>query len=160
MAEIYPIQEVLDKIKGFNPLQRILLATSGTLQGTLSAYFGKPVTIEMVSQHTPRSDAPGVIRRKVKLVCDSRPVCFARTTIYTTDQRIIDLINTQELGLGQIMQQEDIKPEFKLKRVGQNASRFWRDYSLSGPSESDLSDCGIIYHIREEFPQELYKWPA
>lgn len=158
MAEIYPIQEVLNQIEEFNPLQRILLATSGTLQSTLSAYFGESVTIEVVSQHVPRADAPGVIRRKIRLVCNSKPVCFAETTIYATDSEVIELINAQELGLGQIMQKQGIKPEFKLRRVGQDSSRFWRDYLLSGPQGSDLLDCGVTYHIREEFPQELYTW--
>lgn len=152
MAEIYPISEVLDKLKGFSPLQRILMATSGTLQSTLSAYFDGPVTIEVLSQSI-REGKP--ITREINLVYDSYSVCFARTTVYACGKDALDLIQAQELGLGQILQKLGMKPSFRLKRVGQDNDIFWRLYVLSGEGPGPF-EC-ITYHIREEFPKHLYE---
>jgi hypothetical protein len=50
MAEIVDRDVVLKMLRGFTPLQCVLLTTAGTRQGTLSAFFGTPVTIELVHQ--------------------------------------------------------------------------------------------------------------
>ena len=50
MADVVDLPALLAQLQGFPPLQRVLLATAGTLQGTLSAYFGAPVTVDVVSQ--------------------------------------------------------------------------------------------------------------
>ena len=68
MADVVDLPALLDRIQGFPPLQRVLLATAGTLQGTLSAYFGAPVTVEVVSQ-TVEGEA---MHREVDLVCKER----------------------------------------------------------------------------------------
>ncbi len=155
MAEVYPISVVLDKLKGFTPLQRILMATSGTLQSTLSAYFDGPVTIEVLSQSIPEPDEGRPITRQVSLVCNFKSVCYAKTTVYACGQEAIDLIQAQELGLGQIMQKLGIKPDFRLKRVGQDDDIFWRLYVLSGQGSGVFSS--LTYHIREEFPKHFYE---
>ena len=49
-------------------------ATAGTLQGTLSAYFGAPVTVEVVSQ---RVDGD-TVHRAVDLVCKERGLVACR----------------------------------------------------------------------------------
>ena len=48
--EIVHFDKVMQMIKDFSPLERVLLSTAGTLQTALSAYFGSPVEIRVVSQ--------------------------------------------------------------------------------------------------------------
>ena len=75
----------------------VLLATAGTLQGTLSAYFGSPVTIEVVSQAVD----DGTIRRTVDLVCKERELvtCRAHTDIHVEDGQIRQLIVVANFSL-------------------------------------------------------------
>lgn len=152
MAEIYPIEDVLDKIKEFTPLQRILLASAGTNQSTLSAYFGSPVTIRVTDQ---RQDRDAHIRRETDLICDDTIVCSAKTTIITHSKTVRKLLEDQELGIGQIMQCLGIKPGFQLQHVGIDDFLFWRTYSLWGKGEGFLDV--LTYRIREQFPLELYR---
>ena len=151
MAEVYPIEQVLDKIKEFTPLQRILLASAGTNQSTLSAYFGSPVTIEVTGQQSRKNGGKDLIIRETDLVCNGKTVCSAETTIYACSSVAIDLIEAKELGIGQIMQHLGIKPDFNLEQVGSNDSGFWRIYTLTG------DDSCLTYRIHEQFPHELYR---
>ncbi len=146
MAEIVDQQSVLDKIRQFRPLWRLLLATPGTLQGTLSAYFGAPITIEVVSQDI----RGGRICRAVNLVCRSRDmvVCRAETEISVENEEIRRMIEDKDIGLGRIIAMLNVPANFELDEVGRQNGTFWRNYRLSGD--------GFEYAIREEFPMLLY----
>lgn len=152
MAEIYPVEDVLQKLAKFTPLRRILLATAGTNQSTLSAYHGNPVMIEVTKQE--RGDGDSVLKwwRSVDLYMerdDGRVVvCRADSEIGLKNPRALELVKAETLGLGQIMEFLGIRPAFKLVEVGQDDSSFWRVYTLEG--------AGITYQIREDFPAELY----
>lgn len=149
MAEILNPDEVLAALRDFGPLRRIILATPGTLQGTLSAFFGSRVVVEVRFQ-SEGDDEKQHFERQVELVCAARNlvVCRARTEIEVEDAEIRRLIRERRIGLGQIIQGLGVPTAFDLEAAGSDAERFWRVYSLEGP--------GFVYRIREEFPAALY----
>lgn len=148
MAEIVEITKALQLIGGFTPLQRILLTCSGTLQTTLSAYFGSEVIVKVITQE--REDNY-VIKRDalLKLKETGVMVCRAASHITTTQPDIQSQILKKGMGIGQILEAKDIHPKFKLLGVAQDEINFQRTYKLEAP--------GIAYRITEIFPKELYQ---
>jgi chorismate-pyruvate lyase len=146
MADVVDLAHLLAKLEGFSPLRRVLLATAGTLQGTLSAYFGSPVTIEVVSQTVDDR----TIRRTVDLVCKESELvtCRAHTDIDVEDGQIRQLIIERSIGLGQITALLGVRSTFDLESADQDDSTFWRTYRLWGD--------GFEYRITETFPAGLY----
>ena len=55
MAELIEMTRHLELVKDFPPLQRIFLLCAGTLQGTLSAYFGTEVKVEVQGQQLAKN---------------------------------------------------------------------------------------------------------
>ncbi len=137
---------LLTVLGGFRPLRRVLLGTAGTLQGTLSAYFGAPVTIEVLDQRVEGD----VMHRTVDLVCASRGIaaCRADTAISVDDDQLRTLIVEQRLGLGQIVASVGVRTLFELDAAGQEADEFWRTYRMWGE--------GFGFVITERFPEHLY----
>ena len=148
MAEIHDLESALRLVDGFTPLRRVLLTTPGTLQGTLSAYFGESVDVEVLSQDDDRDRKHFV--REVNLVCRERRTvaCHARTEVHVEDERVARMIHERHIGLGRISEALNLPAEFSLEDVGSDDGRFWRVYRLEGP--------GFCYRIREEFPSGLY----
>jgi len=148
MAEILHLEGVLEKLKGLPPVERMLLATAGTLQTTLAAYFEEPVDVEVLSQS--EADGGETILREVNLVLrDRRAVaCHAQTRIEVHDELVQKLIRERNIGLGQICETLGIRATFVLDEVGLTDRCLWREYRLEG--------LGFCYHIREELPTELY----
>ncbi|HKE74818.1 MAG TPA: hypothetical protein VKB57_14450 [Acidimicrobiales bacterium] len=146
MADIVDLSALLEQIRGFSPLQRILLATAGTLQGALSAYFGAPVTIEVRSQSLQHT----TVHREVDLVCKELDLvaCSAVTEIEVRDPRIRELIADGTVGLGQIVALLGVRANFELVDVGSDDGTFWRRYHMAGD--------GFDYLITETFPVWLY----
>jgi hypothetical protein len=149
LADIVDLTALLAQLQGFPPLQRVLLANAGTLQGTLSAYFGAPVTVDVVSQ-TVRGES---VHREVELVCKERDqvVCRATTEIRVADERMRQLIIERSVGLGQIVALLGESAQFELDQVADEPGRFWRRYRMWGDSFS--------YVITETFPKDLYAGP-
>ncbi len=150
MAEILNLEEALEKLRGLKPLHRMLMATAGTLQTTLAAYFGEPVDVEVGSQSEEDAEEGATLLRAVELVCrDSRAMaCRARTRIEVRNELVLKLIRERNIGLGQICETLGIRATFVLEDVGLDDTWLWREYRLEGP--------GFCYHIREELPSELY----
>jgi len=149
VADIVDLPALLAQLQGFPPLQRVLLATAGTLQGTLSAYFGAPVTVDVVSQ-TVRDDS---VHREVALVCKEQDLvaCRASTEIQVADERMRQLIIERSIGLGQIVALLGGDAQFELDEVGDEPGEFWRRYRMWGD--------GFAYVITETFPKDLYAGP-
>lgn len=150
MAEILHLEEVLEKLGDLKPLHRMLMATAGTLQTTLAAYFGEPVDVEVGEQSEEDGEEGTTLLRDVALVCrNSRAVaCRAHTRIEATNDLILKLIRERNIGLGQICETLGIRATFVLDDVGLDDATLWREYRLEGP--------GFCYRIREELPRELY----
>jgi chorismate-pyruvate lyase len=147
VADILDPDRLLRKLRGFSPLRRVLLATPGTLQGALSAYFGAPVTVKVVEQ---RERADGRIDREVELVCEERgfAACHAVTEIEVNDESIKELVRDRHMGLGQIIELFRRRASFDLEEAGEDHDRFWRRYRLAGD--------GFTFRITETFPTAQY----
>lgn len=145
MAELIEITRALELVKDFEPLQRILLTCSGTLQGTLSAYFGREIVIKLVKQNC---EEDGVIQREANLHEGAMVVCLATSQLTIERDDVREKVIEGEMGIGQVLETLEVRPSFELHEVGDNEHFFWRVYSLRGP--------GVVYKIRESFPKLLY----
>ena len=158
--------DTLEKLAAFTPLQRILLATAGTLQSTLSAYFGAPVGIKLLAQTSPdpQENSTNRFSRTVDLVLVGKDlrlrighdlatggyvVCHAGSWVSIKASDIAQQVEAGEVGLGQILELRGIRPAFLLLDVGQDQLTFWRTYSLTAP--------GVDYYITETFAKRLYE---
>ena len=153
MAELYPIEDVLDKLAGFSGIQRVFLSTSGTLQTALSAYFGTAVKVKVVYQ-TKRDDAPQYTRRvdmfiKLSALTDL-VVCRANSEVYCSKPHYRAAIEKGEMGIGQIMAYYDLRPAFELISAEMRPDE--REFSRTYWLKSD----DLTYQITETFPLELY----
>lgn len=151
MAELIEITRALEKVERFTPLQRILLLSAGTLQGTLSAFFGKEILVRVTQQS---EDANHVIHRSADLHDRNVVVCTAESQIEILRADIRAEVMAGTTGIGQVLEMHGIRPSFELDRVEQDDRWFHRLYVLRAP--------GVVYHIRETFPQILYRvegWP-
>ena len=137
----------LEKLRSFSPLRRCLLAKAGTLLEALSALFGTPVTVDVVSQ----DEISEGIERCVNLVCSAGElvVCRAVTHAQVTNPEIRRLMLEREVGLGQITAMVGAAPSFALDEVGQADDAFWRMYRLSGD--------GFLFRIHEMFPNPPFE---
>jgi hypothetical protein len=146
MAELIEITTALEKVKGFSPLERILLTCSGTLQGTLSAYFGQEILVKVVRQTV---DDSGVIGRLAHLHDKYVVVCEANSRLTIEREDVRGRVLAGDLGIGQVLETLGLRPSFQLDQVGEDPHHFWRLYTLRAP--------GVVYAIRESFPKTLYR---
>jgi hypothetical protein len=146
LTEILAVDEMLAKLQGFDPLRRVLLATPGTLQGTLAAYFGELVDVQMLNQ----SQDGTTFDREVNLVLRQRGtvVCHAVSQITVEDEDFLKMIKEKQIGIGRIAQVLHRETSFLLETASQHTDAFMRTYRLEGE--------GFAYHIHEEFPAVLY----
>jgi hypothetical protein len=137
---------MLAKLQGFDPLRRVLLATPGTLQGTLAAYFGELVDVQMLSQ----SQDGATFDREVNLVLRDRGivVCHAVSQITVEDEDFLKMIKEKQIGIGRIAQVLHRETSFLLETASEREEVFMRTYRLEGE--------GFAYHIHEDFPAALY----
>lgn len=139
------LERVLDWLNGYNSIERMLLATSGTLQTALTALYRVPVNVEVISQSKISSLT---IKREVNLKAGELVVCHAISQVSGTDNGIMRDVEEGKIGLGQILLKHGLNPQFRMLKVGQDDTTFWREYKLTAP--------GIVYRITEIFPKELY----
>jgi chorismate-pyruvate lyase len=141
MAEALDPEGMLRTIARFPPLARVLIATVGTLQGTLSAYFATPVLVRVVGQHRGED---GHYERHTNLCRKDtgQVVCRASATLEVNRDDIRELIDARIHGLGQILALLDIATTFELEEVG-NDRILWRRYRLWGE--------GFLFLITEHF---------
>ena len=146
MIEVLALDEMLFTLRDFDPLRRVLLATPGTLQGTLAAYFGEQVDVEVVAQ----SQTGSTFDRLVNLILRERAtvVCRAHSRVVVSDDDVLKLVIEQRIGLGRIAQLLRRDTFFRLESAAEGEETFTRTYRLEGE--------GFAYEIREEFPSELY----
>lgn len=153
MAELVEITRALDLVREFPPLHRILLTCTGTLQGTLSAYFGEEVRVEVVRQSFEDRDSHIVVYRRADLYIPRADsplvVCRARSDLAIASGEVKTRVLSRELGIGQVLEVLGLRPSFTLLHVGRDHQAFWRAYKLEA--------AGVTYEIRERFPLELYR---
>lgn len=147
MADVVEVERALAMVKGFDPIQRVLLTCTGTLQGTLSAWFGGPMEIAVVEQ-TEHREKNLDFARSIEMRYQDQCVMRAFSGIRTTREDVKSLVKEQRLGLGQILEKLEIRPEFVLVEAEQDDESFWRVYELHG--------AGMLYRIKEIFPKCWY----
>ncbi len=153
MADVVEIEQALAVVQDFKPLQRVLLTCTGTLQGTLSAWFGGPMEIAVVEQarmeNLDKGSPSQIHHRTIEMRHKAQCVMKAESAIYTAREDVRALVLERKLGLGQIMEKLGIRPEFKLIEAAQDDEHFWRVYKLHAPD--------VTYTIKETFPQCHYR---
>ncbi|KAF9160866.1 hypothetical protein DFQ26_005116 [Actinomortierella ambigua] len=138
---------------GFTGFERILLTANGNLQRLLSAFFNKPVKVEILDNNKValRSDEDASVmaryHREVNLLCESKVVCNAKSQVLVSDKEIYDLVANKGVGIGQIFRYLDRLPSFDLHGLGRTENTFWREYSLRIP--------GVDCRLLEVFPSTL-----
>ena len=149
MAELLDLEGVLAKLAEMTPLERMILSMAGTLQGALSAYFGEPVDVKVVSQRERKGG--DIIERVAHLVTrEGRVVvCRAQTRVEARNELVRKLVVERNLGLGQILTSLGLRSTFVLGAAGRTDEVLWRKYRLEGD--------GFTYRIREELPRALYE---
>lgn len=151
MAELIEITRGLEMVKSFSPMKRVFLLAAGTLQGTLSAYFGMEVVVELERQFTRHNVERNQeeIVREVVLRAGAMNACHAESSLYIDRADVREKVMSEQIGIGQILEVLDVRARFTLLNVGQNSLRFWREYKLEGE--------GVTYLIKESFPQYWYQ---
>nr|CAG8529138.1 6888_t:CDS:2 [Entrophospora candida] len=143
----------------FTSLERICLTANGNLQRILSSWFNKTIEIKiiksmLVSSHKSNNLVYGstILRkydREVNLMCDGVILCNAKSNIILNDEEIIDLIENQGVGIGQLFRYLDKLPSFKLHSIGRTLNTWWREYTLK------IS--GVECNIKEVFPNNIFE---
>ena len=144
MPDILP-RKLLAQLSSFTPMQRILLSTTGTNQATLSAYHGRAVKVNVLTQ-TEKPD--GRIIRVVEMKCGGKVVCSAESILDIKNPIVRAKIQSKEYGIGQILELNQIRPEFELGSAWKTETHFHREYTLTAP--------GVMYNILEHFPIDMY----
>jgi hypothetical protein len=122
-------------------LERIALSAQGDLQRVLSAFFARPITIQLVYSHTYVQETPSspltpltlpcpetlaaaspsqpiVQTRQVLLQCGGKTVCTATSTVRITSPECAHLFLEEKFAIGQMFRKLQRVPAFALLTVG------------------------------------------
>jgi hypothetical protein len=144
-----------------HPLDRMALTANGNLQRLVSSYYDAPVSVVVdscilrvtsvnhndngttsMSASASSSSMPKTWDRTVHLtVFGGQTFCAAVSVITVHDPLCQQLVQSGQVGLGQLFRYLDLLPEFTLRGAGAGAGKgsgaggsgggFWRDYTLS-----------------------------
>jgi hypothetical protein len=128
----------LSKMYGIHhPLDRMAVTANGNLQRLFSSYYDSPVTV-VVDHSTPLllSDAVSSTscwERRVRLQVFEQTFCVADSVIQVHSLESCALVESGQVGLGQLFRHLNILPEFALQAAGPTAEGggFWRNYTLT-----------------------------
>ena len=145
-SETYSLEEIYGIS---NPLDRMAVTANGNLQRLFSSYYDAPVVVEMVHCTRQKSDdaspanmgATATWDRRVLLkLFDDQTFCTADAIVEVHSREVEDLVESGQVGIGQLFRHFNILPEFTLQAAGPTEDGgFWRNYTL----ESDLVTCSI-----------------
>jgi len=131
-----------------------MLAAQGDLQRLLSSYFARPIFIELIYAHcSPRlkpasPENPISQSRQVHLVCASRTVCIATSTVTITSPDCERLFLDEKFPIGQTFRQLRRHPKFSLLNVETRATDGKRELRRTYKLETE----GFAAEILEVFP--------
>ncbi len=157
MAEELQIPQLLERLKGFSIVERVILAHDGTVVTLLAMLFGQPITVRVVQQReepdamTPWGHRGPAFLRTVDLMAGQRTVAVANSIIpfHGNHEWVLDLVRKREMGIGAITAHLGI-PTIRLPRgVGRRGGCFWREYDMRG-------QC-VAFAIEERFPTPIYR---
>ncbi|EJT99822.1 hypothetical protein DACRYDRAFT_109246 [Dacryopinax primogenitus] len=151
-----------------NGIERVVLSAKGDLQRVLSAYFGSPISVSPIFQ-TPASSIPVsseaspstpiTQHRVVHLLCASKLVVVATSTVHLYTPRAASLLLDEKYAIGQCYRVMGQNPEFELDKVWlDNAAtgeeRVTRRYRLS--TEEMMCEIEEVFVDRKMFREESW----
>jgi len=124
-----------------HPLDRMALTANGNLQRLVASYYDAPVSVVVEScvlrdndnnnNNDDDNNNQQVWDRVVHLQVFEQTFCTATSVICVHDPLCQRLVQTGEVGLGQLFRFLDLLPEFELHAAGPKPQGgFWRDYTL------------------------------
>lgn len=150
-----------------NPLDRMALTANGNLQRLISSYYDAPVEVLVAYCHLRSKNVGGLVTsktwdRQVHLSVLGHVFCTAQSVITVHDAYCQVLVESNQVGLGQLFRYLDLLPEFTLHNAGLlekslvppsfqgrgGGGGFWRNYSLQCKE--------LTCDIYEEFPTGLW----
>lgn len=154
------IKNLIDKIpKNTTPIEKLILANSGTVQTLLSVLFDVPIKVEVIAQ----KEFSTYIIRWVQLVAEYSPdvklsVCLAESVIdKTTSYRgFVTGIKEKKMNIGQLMSSLKLTTERELLGFHADNSSFSRTYNITSiPDDINVRPLNIT--ITEVFQKEAFK---
>ncbi|CAG8488620.1 6585_t:CDS:2 [Paraglomus brasilianum] len=150
---------ILHLPEGFSGLERICLAANGNLQRILSAWFNGAVTVQIVRNIPTSTDLSNIgtnrngtilrrYNREVNLCCKGKVLCNATSDVVISDNKVVDLIENEGVGIGQLFRYLGKLPTFDLHFVGRTSLTWWRLYTLR--------IAGVSCRIKEVFPNGMF----
>ena len=130
-------------------VERVILASTGTVQDLLSVIFGMPVRVEVISQ----LNYDTVLVRWAKLVIDHpdpMTVALAESVIpyEKNDPAFVGMMGDRDIGIGYAINSLGIRTERHILGVHVDGDTFARTYQIRGD--------GIDVLITESFSRETY----
>jgi len=130
-------------------LERIILASTGTVQDLLSVIFGTPVRVEVISQ----LNYDTVLVRWAKLVIDDpdpMTVALAESVIpyKKNEHEFIGMMGDRDMGIGYAINKLGIPTERTILGIHVDGDTFARSYQIRGEMIDVL--------ITESFNVEMY----
>ena len=159
----------LNKVPDITPLERVMLTREGNLQQLISAYYDETVQVKVDRfDRIPTNAVPtAFVRnqypvdqskvlanwdREVTMTIMSHDFCIATSNVQAHSTEVVDLLDNQAIGIGQLFKLLNLRPKFMLHDAGRNEDGgLWREYSLH-------CDGLVTCNIREDFTYEASNW--
>ncbi len=155
------IKKLIEKIPlDATPLEKVILANTGTVQTLLSVIFSTPVKVEVIAQ----KEFSTYIIRWVQLVAEYSPevkitVCLAESVIdkTTSYQGFISGIREKRMNIGQLMSSLKLRTERELLGFHADNSSFSRTYNITTIPGEDINVRPLNITITEVFQKSTFK---
>jgi len=134
------------------PLERIVLNADGNLQRIFSSFYNSPVFVHVdLCKHREIPESLYEIYDRIShLSVNNKVFCTAKTVFIVKSLEYASLIQSKEIGIGQLFRYLNILPSFSLIDAGKTLeNRLWRIYILRCD--------GLICIIQENFTPNLWK---
>jgi hypothetical protein len=115
-----------------HPLDRMAVTANGNLQRLFSSYYDAPVTV-VVDHCTPIAGENSTTwTRRVQLQVFDQTFCVADSVVQVHSAHCRALVQSGQVGLGQLFRHLNVLPEFALQDAGPIPDGgFWRQYTLT-----------------------------
>ena len=161
-------KEVLNKVAYITPLERVMLTREGNLQQLFSAYYDETVNVKVDRFDRIKSSSFGALGkqcpvvhqsqilaswdREVTMSIMSHDFCKAISIVQAHSPEVVQLLDHQAIGIGQLFKKMELRPAFTLHDAGRNEDGgVWRLYSLHCNGQ-------VTCNIREDFTPAASMW--
>mmetsp|Transcript_5119 Transcript_5119/g.7564 ORF Transcript_5119/g.7564 Transcript_5119/m.7564 type:complete len:360 (-) Transcript_5119:47-1126(-) len=124
------------KVPNLSPLDRIALTSNGNLQRIFSSFYDAPVHVHVDKcvRRKPASledDADAIWDRIVHLNIFDQKFCKATSIITVHSEECVKIVESGEVGIGQLFRYLDKLPTFSIEDAGRcRKGGLWRSYTL------------------------------